>query len=100
VELKFESYHEGFGSNLMCPYCGYNYVHHEEIEIFDRCEDEKAGLHVKIDADGAASIDMDLHNNPSPRRHGLAIKIWCEGCDAKSTLTFVQHKGMTYIDIN
>ncbi|HXU03825.1 MAG TPA: hypothetical protein VN903_22825, partial [Polyangia bacterium] len=37
------------------------------------------------------------YKNPSGRRDGIAIDLWCESCKEGSTLTIAQHKGMTAI---
>jgi len=99
VKLQFESYEDGFGSELKCPSCGFNYLHHHKIEVFEREEDAEYGLHVVIHK-SAATTDPNLSGNPSGRRHGLAIHFLCEGCQSNSILTIAQHKGNTWIDIN
>jgi len=99
MKLQFESYEEGFGGELKCPSCGFNYLHHDKVEIFERGEDEEKGLHVKVE-NGVATIDTNLSGNPSARRHGLTIQFWCEGCKAKPVLSISQHKGNTWIDFN
>ena len=99
MKLTFESYDEGFGSTLKCPSCGFNYLHHERVEVFERKEDASDGLHVVVEA-GNAHTDSNLSENPSPRRHGLAVHFRCEGCAARPVLTISQHKGNTLIDLN
>ncbi len=99
MKLEFESYEEGFGGQLKCPSCGFNYLHHDKVEVFERSEDAEHGLHVVVE-NGSVKTDTDLQGNPSSRRHGLAIHFWCEGCDEKPVLTLIQHKGNTYVDIN
>lgn len=94
---EFEPYEEGYGAELKCPSCGFNYLHHNKVEIFECGEDAKQGVHVTV-ADGAATMDTDLSANPSMRRHGLKIEFWCEGCKAKPVLFVAQHKGNTVID--
>jgi hypothetical protein len=99
MKLQFESYQEGFGGELKCPSCGYNYLHHEKVEIFERGEDEEKGLHVKVE-NGMVTTDTNLSGNPSARRHGLTIHFWCEGCKAKPVLSISQHKGNTLVDFS
>jgi hypothetical protein len=82
---------------LLCPGCGYNNLHHEAIEVFERShEDASDGLHVIIEK-GVVEVDADLHRNPSPRRHGLSIHFWCETCAVLPVLTIAQHKGETLV---
>ncbi|AYV11544.1 MULTISPECIES: hypothetical protein [Shewanella] len=94
---EFDAYQSGWGSELLCPNCGFNYLHHEHVEIFERGEDQRQGVHVTV-ADGKATFDTSLDGNPSSRRHGLLVRFWCEGCKAKPVLTISQHKGNTVVD--
>jgi len=94
---------------LLCPKCGFDYLHHEKIEIFERqAEDDKQGLHLVVasraDSTVAASsrinvlTNTDISENPSRRRNGMKISFWCEGCDVVSVLVIEQHKGQTFMD--
>jgi len=94
---KFGEYHESYGAELACPSCGFNYLHHDKVEVFECEEDAAQGIHVTI-ADAKATFDTSLEGNPSARRHGLKIYFWCEGCKAKPVLSIIQHKGNTYVD--
>ena len=94
---KFGEYHEGYGAELICPSCGFNYLHHEKVEVFERGEDATHGVHVTV-ADTKATCDTSHEGNPSARRHGLKIYFSCEGCAAKPVLSLSQHKGNTYVD--
>lgn len=91
MQLKFGDYNEGSGAELLCPKCGFNYLHHDSVEVFDCGEDATNGVHVTV-SDGIAKMDTSLTGNPSRRRHGLNIYLWCEGCSAKSVLSVSQHK--------
>lgn len=99
MQLSFNSYENGFGSELKCPSCGGNYLHHDRVEVFERAEDEAKGLYVSV-TDGKLEAGTNLTGNPSARRHGLKVHFWCEMCKAKPVLSLVQHKGNTFIDIN
>lgn len=99
MKLEFNSYEEGVGGELKCPSCGFNYLHHNRIEIFERGEDEQKGLHVTVE-NGELQTNTNLEGNPSSRRHGLLIHFWCEGCKAQPVLSISQHKGNTWVDIN
>lgn len=83
---------------LLCPGCGDTYLHHGEIEIFNRAEDAKKGLHIVANGE-TVRIDHDMAGCPSSRRQGIAVKVWCEGCSWESVLTIVQHKGQTVLSI-
>lgn len=92
--MKIELDSEG---KLECPYCEFDYLHYDKIEVFERGEDDNQGLHVTVQ-DGLATTDLDISANPSLRRHGVSIRFWCEGCKEKPLLTIAQHKGNTYLE--
>lgn len=81
---------------LVCPECSSTYLHHQQIEIFQRQEDATAGLHVKIHK-LTSMTDQNLVGNPSGRRSGLRIEFWCEECQVTSVLSIAQHKGQTFV---
>ncbi len=92
---------------LCCPHCRSTYLHHDSVDIFERCEDGDSGLHVVVSGGDMfgdsspvrkVSIDESMDGNPSSRRHGIAIGMWCEGCHLRSSLTIYQHKGCTYVE--
>lgn len=99
MKPSFGEYNEGYGAALLCSICGGNCLHHERVEVFECGEDEQQGIHVSV-AEGAAIVNTSMQGNPSKRRHGLSIHLWCENCSAKSVLTIAQHKGLTLIDFN
>ena len=84
---------------LMCPACGFNYLHQNDVEVFNRGEDEPTGLHAIIQGDRVV-VNSDITGNPSSRRQGLLIYFRCEGCPAISVMSIVQHKGNTYIKMD
>jgi hypothetical protein len=98
MKLKFGQYYNDYGAELLCPRCSYNYLHHSEVDVFERNEDATTGLHVHIVSE-KVSTDTSLQGNPSIRRNGLSIGLWCESCRAKLILTLAQHKGVTLVDI-
>lgn len=84
---------------LICPHCGDQYLHHEEVDIFNRAEDCKIGQHTHIpqSTSGGVQVRSHLEGNPSLRRHGLRIEFWCEICQGRFSLCIAQHKGGTYL---
>ena len=83
---------------LICPLCGGNYLHHESIDVFERKEDDKEGLHSTISGSGVNIIYDKRSANPSRRRNGLRIKFSCENCQSDiPNLIISQHKGQTII---
>lgn len=82
---------------LVCPNCGLNWLHHYQIDAFERDEDAETGLHIRVTKD-RAEIDGNLEENPSGRRHGLAITFFCEQCPARPVLNIYQHKGQEFVE--
>jgi len=86
---------------LCCPNCSGQYLHHYLVSIFDRQEDDET-VSVTVVQHRDTSFTQQLPTapgeNPSLRRHGLAVAFWCEGCDALNELTIAQHKGMTVVE--
>jgi hypothetical protein len=88
-----------FDDALCCPSCGFNYLHHEKVTVFDRKEDALITTVTEV-AKGIVTTGRqpsDRTRNPSSRRDGLAIQFWCEGCSYISELTIEQCKGATYL---
>lgn len=89
----------GGATDLLCPRCGADYLHHKAVTTYDRGED--AGTVVETRVEGA-NIAIDTTSpgidNPSRRRDGLVIEFTCECCgDAPIQLCIGQHKGATEI---
>ena len=91
---------------LACPHCGSEYLHHTDITIFDCEEDGPETITIVPRGDGPRAARADeTGGNPSSRRHGLAIRFYCEICSevgvddyiADFELTIAQHKGKTYV---
>lgn len=86
-------------NNLQCPCCQQSeYLHHSTIDVFERAEDATQCLHAQINSSGVKTEVSTGHGNPSMRRNGLSVELWCENCEASSRLTLAQHKGTTVIE--
>lgn len=91
----------GAASDLLCPRCGADNLHHIGVTVFDRKED--AGATVKtVVRGGRAETDVVRNNatgNPSARRDGITVDFWCEQCgeDKIIELRIAQHKGSTEV---
>jgi hypothetical protein len=89
---------------LLCPYCGNSYLHHIEVRVYDRGEDDDLTDVTRV-KDGLAATHREPSlgcDNPSSRRDGVEILFWCEDCydpdkgnDSRVFLTIAQHKGNT-----
>lgn len=97
-------------SAVMCPDCGMKSTHHDCVSIYERkAEDSHRGLRVKVSGldiphrskltSWAVEVDEDseMSGNPSRRRQGLVIRMWCEDCGAIWNVLIAQHKGQTLI---
>jgi len=92
-----------YNSILTCPRCGESYLHHIETNVYERGEDDKTGVHIKI-RKSKVIVDNNMDGNPSRRRHGMIIGFYCEHCnnDKRTDLimfSISQHKGQTFIEI-
>lgn len=81
---------------LGCPVCGQTYLHHLEVEIWEREADADESIVTACTAGGGVSIERrSSFYNPSHRRNGMRVKFTCECCHAKPVFTLIQHKGET-----
>jgi hypothetical protein len=86
-------------SDLCCPECDSEFIHQGEVVVYDRAEDEEV-TRVTYVHGGCIISDREesaTDDNPSARRHGMAVNFSCEECYARSQLTIAQHKGKTFI---
>lgn len=97
IQPTFIPPHDGYKAELLCPKCARNLLGHYRVEVFERDEDQKTGVHVVVEG-VKATIDQSLAGNPSNRRNGLKIYFNCENCSATPVLTIEQHKGNTFFD--
>jgi hypothetical protein len=83
-------------ATLLCP-CGGANLHHHDVRVYERREDEPTALRTTI---SQRQIHRDVacpDTGPSGRRDGLVIGFWCEACDRHNTLKIYQHKGNTFM---
>jgi hypothetical protein len=80
---------------LACPSCGGTHLHHDRVISYERDEDAPTTVRVTVENAQAAVAVVSLHGcgNPSERRHGLAVRFWCEECPATPEFCIAQHKG-------
>jgi len=83
---------------LRCAGCDGDYLHQVKVDVFERREDADEGIHASITGSGM-TVDSDLTDNPSGRRHGLTIRFACEFCSTESVVTIAQHKGQTFLKV-
>jgi hypothetical protein len=101
----------GTDAVLNCPRCGFDYLHHREVEVFSRSEDAPTVRRVTVvgvTAPGGIVGDCGPvtvehipeagAGNPSGRRDGLVIHFECEGCGTGLMLNIAQHKGSTFME--
>ncbi|EAQ63660.1 hypothetical protein MED121_00590 [Marinomonas sp. MED121] len=95
MRQTFSNSDNDFGLALECPHCGSHYLHQKKVEVFQRNEDDRSGLHVSVDE--KVTTDTNIADNPSPRRQGLTLHFSCEGCPTISSFSIYQHHGSTYM---
>lgn len=81
-----------------CPFCGYMFIHHGKVEVFGRNEDDNSPNHVTIERYNV-TVDRSNSGNPSSRREGVRIQLWCEQCKRIHYMEISQHKGVTFIEM-
>jgi len=83
---------------IKCPACQGGHIHHDTVTIFDRKAEDAPSYALVVERGGCVSNITGARaeqDNPSSRRHGVAIRFWCEECDTISELAVEQHKGST-----
>ena len=111
-------YHYDCGSGeeqflVCCPHCGGEFTHHDCADHYERREDHiprctRIGTPTK-----PYMIDPDIDenevvgpiqppapapaHNPSGRRTGIRIWLYCEQCAERFALQIAQHKGNTFL---
>ena len=101
MDKRFEE-----GWTVKCVWCGFDHVHHTDVDVWTRREDGEGVEAVRVPAiHGAPGVGgqqpedvcFPVGKNPSPRRSGVRIAMWCEGCWGHFALEVIQHKGSTYL---
>jgi hypothetical protein len=86
--------------SIRCPACQCEYIHHDTVTIFERKTEDAPSHAIVVERIGQVSNITGAkakRGNPSSCRNGVAIRFWCECCDALSELTIEQHKGNTLL---
>lgn len=83
---------------LHCPACGEIYLHHVEVEVWDRKPKTDESIVTKCSTRGATIKRKAPFFSSGRERNGMRIKFWCECCHAESVLDLVQHKGHTLME--
>lgn len=77
---------------LKCPSCGESTgLHHTDVEVFPRPDEYGFYPSVKVRSDG--SVVEGSGTNPSARRDGIRISLWCEHCHEEAAICIAQYKG-------
>jgi hypothetical protein len=98
VNIHLHPHARDGGNALSCPRCGEQNLHRNCVTVFDRNEDGEKLTKTTIERDVTVkTVRAHESANPSYRRHGLAIRFWCEGCQQTSELTIEQHKGHSFL---
>lgn len=82
---------------LMCPECGETSgLHIDGVELENASGDRHRVDAVGEDGSSRFNVQQDGDASHNGRRHQIALLGWCEICRYKFSLTFRQHKGMTF----
>ena len=95
---------------LLCPVCGWDYLHPVGVSAWMRNEDEvRPGIDLRLSSE---PTPLPPEWNPSARRQGIILEFTCEGCHNPYArdendqpvdppepyrLVFNQHKGQTWL---
>jgi hypothetical protein len=89
------------GTEIKCPRCKEVYNHQEAPVVWMRKEDQLNSIVYDISETEPGQPCQpkirDSRWNPSPRRHGLTVTMYCEICGENWLLELYQHKGVTYL---
>lgn len=87
---------DGWEWKVQCPICGYDYVHHGEVQVFARPggEDRQTVILVPGREQGIESA-----YNPSGRRDAIRVQMDGE-CGHGWSLDIIQHKGNTFVEMS
>ena len=80
-------YYEGYGREVLCPSCGFNYTHPYQVDVRQ--------LTWKATISGLGATVSKYRNEPGHRGSEVVVHFYCEG-GCTFTMTMVFHKGMTY----
>lgn len=92
------------GQMLLCPSCGGDCVHIDDAYVLGRPRESEAMRPVHVNHKGHVSmgpeVDGAIPIDPvrgKGRRHTMSLVGWCEGCGGRFAITFMQHKGNTFV---
>lgn len=89
---------------VICPRCGSDYMHHQEVIRWDRSEDATIERYTFAGSERTeVKAVPEATGNPSSRRGGLIVSFSCEGCGSgaegdRLEMVISQHKGQTEIE--
>lgn len=87
---------------LLCPLCGDDYVHLNDVFVAGRPEGEDGPIKNVTVSNAGRVTEGDLVEFPSQqvgRRHSLALAGDCEHCGEGFAIEFRQHKGQTRVQV-
>lgn len=98
--IKLPTDQNSYDHILECPRCGEGYLHHGDVTVYSRNEDDDTLMVATAEVGGdviATQLKSKGSDNPSVRRHGLRIAFSCEHCGEIQDLCIAQHKGATFM---
>ena len=70
----------GDHGELICPDCGGDNLHQDEVRVYTRRGEDQNGVLVTVDEDGKTSTVAMPAESLRGRRESLLISYWCECC--------------------
>jgi hypothetical protein len=86
--------------HLLCPRCGDDYVHVDDVFVAGRPREDGPVFPVHVNSDGNVREGQQVSLPVSAdRRHSIGVQGWCEKCSGRFVIEFRQHKGQTLVDV-
>lgn len=107
IKLNSHLIKDGEKSILHCPHCHSEFIHQQEVHVFNRIDEDLANTRSSMKNCSGEPLEEILPDkpeplptpkNPSKRRQGLSIDFCCESCHKLSRLLIAQHKGQTFLN--
>jgi hypothetical protein len=85
---------------LRCPHCDGEHLHHGSVAVYCRIDGEDSlSEAVTVGPGLQVNFRREARENPSDRRNGAKIRLFCEVCHGLSELCIAQHKGETLVTV-
>lgn len=82
---------------LVCPFCASEFVHHREVGVYTRREEDGPITRTNVEENGNLYVQQlgKDDKDPTERRNAIVIQFECELCEKKFQLEIRQNRGRT-----